>query len=255
MATENGDDVAALGALLQAYPGLLSGRVEEVARALTQATLAAAQVSAQYAGARSGSATAQQRVRLGAALSAEAASASASAGAAAARSTAGVDRDAAHGARRRWLTSGHLQQMQMDGVVFTKGKFTDGENAAIDSAVSDFVCAHGLTRQELYHQLFRRQTGQATGDKQLRRAFWPVLAETLPARQLQAIYHHVRRKYHPYNYQGAWSAAEDDALRALVAAHGPAWETISQQLGRMGTNCRDRWRYIQASARRADDGA
>ncbi|KAJ2221955.1 hypothetical protein IWW45_008735, partial [Coemansia sp. RSA 485] len=115
MATENGDDVAALGALLQAYPGLLSGRVEEVARALTQATLAAAQVSAQYAGARSGSATAQQRVRLGAALSAEAASASASAGAAA-RSTAGVDRDAAHGARRRWLTSGHLQQMQMDGV-------------------------------------------------------------------------------------------------------------------------------------------
>ncbi|KAJ1810428.1 RNA polymerase I enhancer binding protein, partial [Coemansia sp. RSA 2598] len=213
-------------------------------------------VSSQYAGARSGTATALQRVRLGAALSAESALASAesasseSALSAAAAASEAAAQHAGLGPRRRWLTSEHLQQMQMDGVVFTKGKFTGSENAAIDRAVADFVSAHGLSRQELYQQLFRRQAGQAAAsDKQLRREFWPVLAETLPTRQLQAIYHHVRRKYHPYNYQGAWSAAEDDALRRLVAAHGPAWETISRQLGRMGTNCRDRWRYIQGAAR------
>ncbi|KAJ1797681.1 RNA polymerase I enhancer binding protein, partial [Coemansia sp. RSA 2399] len=88
-----------------------------------------------------------------------------------------------------------------------------------------------------------------SSDKQLRKLFWPILAEALPARQIQAIYHHVRRKYHPHNYMGAWTAGEDDELCRLVAAHGLAWETIAQQMGRTGTNCRDHWRYIRYGPR------
>ncbi|KAJ1669926.1 RNA polymerase I enhancer binding protein, partial [Coemansia sp. RSA 25] len=97
----------------------------------------------------------------------------------------------------------------------------------------------------IYDHLFRHKTRDSTG-KQLRKAFWPILAEALPRRQIQAIYHHVRRRCHPLNHLGAWTVDEDDALRRLVAAHGPAWEAISGEMGRMGTNCRDRWRYIQS---------
>ncbi|KAJ2909671.1 RNA polymerase I enhancer binding protein [Coemansia aciculifera] len=137
--------------------------------------------------------------------------------------------------------------MQRDGVVFTKGKFTAAENAIIESAIAGFVSGQGqgLTQQQIYDHLFRQKTRDSTG-KQVRKAFWPILAEALPRRQIQAIYHHVRRQCHPLNHLGAWTASEDDALRRLVAANGPAWEAISGEMGRMGTNCRDRWRYIQS---------
>ncbi|KAI9500270.1 hypothetical protein BX070DRAFT_237674 [Coemansia spiralis] len=262
-------ELATLVELLQTYPGLLDAKVETVARALTQATLAASEASSIGAGSRQ--ATPLQRIRMGRSLlpaslqedalrpaqltqqMAHAYGASAQSGCSGgsqphAQTSAHSIRRARASSGRRWLTQQHLQQLQREGVVFTKGKFTDEENATIDEAIAIFVEAHGLSRQEMYDHLFRHKT-LSDSEKHLRKIFWPILAEALPARQIQAIYHHVRRKYHPHNYQGTWTAGEDEELRRLVAAHGPAWEAISQQLGRMGTNCRDRWRYIQSSTR------
>ncbi|KAJ2663627.1 RNA polymerase I enhancer binding protein [Coemansia sp. RSA 1199] len=299
-----GAGLAALAELLRTYPGLLDGEVGGVARALTQATVAASKVAMQ--GSSTSSMGSLEKIRLGRSLSSAAAahgrfrtsvsggsSASGESGVAG-RATAGSSSEsgqhseAGSGLRRRWFTQAHLRRLQSEGVVFRKGKFTDEENAEIDEAVTAFVEMHGLTRQEMYGHLFQRKAheagsqlqqrtqdagsqlqprtqdagseqqrrtqdaGQAGDDagRQVRRAFWPELAEALPERPLQAIYHHVRRKFHPHNYQGAWTASEDTRLQRLVAAHGPAWEAISQEMGRMGTNCRDRWRHIQGGRSR-----
>ncbi|KAJ2545137.1 RNA polymerase I enhancer binding protein, partial [Coemansia sp. RSA 1878] len=289
-----GAGLAALAELLRTYPGLLDGEVGGVARALTQATVAASKVAMQ--GSSTSSMGSLEKIRLGRSLSSAAAtharisrtsvsggsSASGEFGVAGRATTGGSSESGQHaetgsGLRRRWFTQAHLRRLQSEGVVFRKGKFTDEENAEIDEAVTAFVEMHGLTRQEMYGHLFQRKAheagnqsqqrtqdagselqrrthdaGQAGDDagRQVRRAFWPELAEALPERPLQAIYHHVRRKFHPHNYQGAWTTGEDTRLQRLVAAHGPAWEAISQEMGRMGTNCRDRWRHIQGGRSR-----
>ncbi|KAJ1737190.1 RNA polymerase I enhancer binding protein [Coemansia sp. Benny D160-2] len=265
-AEESGDpdsqDLISLVELLQTYPGLLDDKVEDVARALAQATLAVSAISLQYGESRQ--LTPLQRIRMSkraapaavpeAAMDHPTRQASRAAehmdGSRQTQAQAATGRSdrLAQKSERRWFTQQHVQRLQSEGIVFTKGKFTIEENAAIDSAISLFLATHGLNRREMYGHLFGHKAVDDS-DKHLRRLFWPILSEALPARQIQAIYHHVRRKYHPHNYQGAWTADEDDELRRLIAAHGPAWEAISQRMGRMGTSCRDRWRYIQFGAR------
>ncbi|KAJ2054464.1 RNA polymerase I enhancer binding protein [Coemansia sp. S2] len=230
---EDGDDaVMALAELLQLYSGLMDDSVEAAARALMQAKVAASEVQSMRGGAQD----ALQRVRLSRSVV-----------------NAAASRQTMIHAGRRWFTQEHLLQMQRDGVVFTKGKFTEAENTVIESTIAAFVSAHGLTQQQIYEHLFRHKTRDSTG-KQLRKAFWPILAEALPLRQVQAIYHHVRRRCHPLNHMGAWTAAEDETLLRLVADNGLAWEAISGEMGRMGTNCRDRWRYIQSQAQSGGRG-
>ncbi|KAJ2057981.1 RNA polymerase I enhancer binding protein [Coemansia sp. S100] len=261
---EDGDDaVMALAELLQLYSGLMDDSVEAAARALMQAKVAASKVQSMRGGAQD----ALQRVRLSRSV----------VNAAASRQTMIHGQTHLHAqtqalaptqqrhqphsqgpaqrhvAGRRWFTQEHLLQMQRDGVVFTKGKFTEAENTVIESTIAAFVSAHGLTQQQIYEHLFRHKTRDSTG-KQLRKAFWPILAEALPLRQVQAIYHHVRRRCHPLNHMGAWTAAEDEMLLRLVAENGLAWEAISGEMGRMGTNCRDRWRYIQSQAQSGGRG-
>ncbi|KAJ2867373.1 RNA polymerase I enhancer binding protein [Coemansia aciculifera] len=244
--------VMALAELLQLYSGLMGDSVEAAARALMQAKVAASEVQSMRGGAQD----ALQRVRLSRSV----------VNATSSRQTVHAQphtqtqtlpqtqqrhqhhnqgQAQRHGVGRRWFTQEHLMQMQRDGVVFTKGKFTEAENTVIESTIAAFVSAHGLTQQQIYDHLFRHKTRDSTG-KQLRKAFWPILAEALPLRQVQAIYHHVRRRCHPLNHMGAWTTAEDETLLRLVAENGLAWEAISGEMGRMGTNCRDRWRYIQS---------
>ncbi|KAJ1820935.1 RNA polymerase I enhancer binding protein [Coemansia sp. RSA 2675] len=255
----NSSAVLALAELLQLYSGLMDDSVEAAARALMQAKVAASEVQSMRGGVDRQDAL--QRVRLSRSVVNAAASRQTET---AARSHAerlahSQQRHHSHNpnqprrpvaAGRRWFTQQHLVQMQRDGVVFTKGKFTEAENTVIESTIAAFVSAHGLTQQQIYDHLFRHKTRDSTG-KQLRKTFWPILAEALPLRQVQAIYHHVRRRCHPLNHMGAWTRAEDETLLRLVAANGPAWEAISGEMGRMGTNCRDRWRYIQSQSVRS----
>ncbi|KAJ2609483.1 RNA polymerase I enhancer binding protein [Coemansia sp. RSA 1365] len=262
----NDGGLESLVELLQTYPGLLGNEVEVVARALAQATVAASKVAS--LGARGSAMAATERVRVGQSLVQAATRATNThirervAAEETARDNVGGEcneqsnEDVGEqwgGMRRRWFTQAHVRRLQSEGMVFKKGKFTDEENAAIDETVARLAEAHGVSGEEMYGLLFQRK-GHGEAGKRMRKAFWPALAEELPSRQMQAIYHHVRRKIHPHNYQGAWAANEDKRLRALVAAHGPAWEAISQQLGRMGSNCRDRWRYIHGAARVAHSG-
>lgn len=38
-------------------------------------------------------------------------------------------------------------------------------------------------------------------------------AAAVPQRPIIAVYHHVRRSYHPLKQQGKWTEAEDAALK------------------------------------------
>ncbi|KAJ1938130.1 RNA polymerase I enhancer binding protein, partial [Linderina pennispora] len=237
-ALDGNEDDLSLVELLRTYPGLLSDRVETVAQALAQATMAASDL---VLAKPSSSRAALQRIRHSKNTGsyqpapADPPAASRRPGAPRTGTVAG----------RRWHTQKHLQALESEGVVFTKGKFTDAENAVIETQIREFAEQHGISHSSLYEYLFQRKHRGQTG-KQLRKELWPLLSEALPTRQIQAIYHHVRRKYHPHNYQGAWTEEEDRMLARLVGTHGAAWEAISMELGRMGTNCRDRWRYLQS---------
>lgn len=41
-------------------------------------------------------------------------------------------------------------------------------------------------------------------------------AAAVPQRPIIAVYHHVRRSYHPLKQQGKWTAAEDATLKQQV---------------------------------------
>lgn len=255
-------NINALIELLTKYHGLLDENVEVVAKVLTQVTLASSDVP--FLDFNGQVMKPIQRIRASQSLAVATSSRRFIVESDDIKCTAGNEPGenkgiAASGNRgrgkcsssssRRWHTQKHLRELQSEGVTFTKGKFTDTENQVIETAMEKFVQTHDLTREEIYNHLFKSKTRDG-GGKQLRKKFWPILAEALPERQIQAIYHHVRRKCHPYNNLGAWSSKEDNTLRRLVAEHGPSWEAISGELGRMGTNCRDRWRYIQQQQQR-----
>ncbi|KAG6903479.1 hypothetical protein C0995_005502 [Termitomyces sp. Mi166 len=68
------------------------------------------------------------------------------------------------------------------------------------------------------------------------------LASAVPLRPIIAVYHHVRRTHHPLKKQGVWNADEDADLEKAVIEHGQQWEKISPIVGRMPSDCRDRYR-------------
>jgi hypothetical protein len=71
-------------------------------------------------------------------------------------------------------------------------------------------------------------------------------------RPIIAVYHHVRRTYHPLRAKGKWMPSEDEALKAAVQEYGQQWEKVSVRVGRMASDCRDRYRnHIQNSEDRA----
>jgi len=68
------------------------------------------------------------------------------------------------------------------------------------------------------------------------------LAAAVPLRPIVAVYHHVRRSHHPLKLQGQWKDHEDDLLTQAVADLGQQWEKVSFRVGRMASDCRDRYR-------------
>lgn len=64
----------------------------------------------------------------------------------------------------------------------------------------------------------------------------------MPLRPIIAVYHHVRRTFHPLSGKGKWTTEEDALLRQAVAEVGQQWEKVSSRVGRMSSDCRDRYR-------------
>ncbi|KAI5116616.1 hypothetical protein M0805_009197 [Coniferiporia weirii] len=147
------------------------------------------------------------------------------------------DPDHAHLLANKWLSATKLNELvKTKGLVYKKGKFSTSEEAAIKSAIENYRVKNGLLHEQVGEIIF------AKGAKAKDTAFWFEITSQVPQRPVVAVYHHVRRSYHPMKQQGKWMPSEDDTLRQAVAEYGLAWEKVSGRVGRMAGDCRDRWR-------------
>ncbi|KAF6762096.1 nucleolar protein [Ephemerocybe angulata] len=143
----------------------------------------------------------------------------------------------AHILSTKWLNARKLAEMVVsDKLVYKKGKFSATEERQLKDAIEAYKKVNSLSDEQMQDVIFPKN------EKVKDNAFWTGITKAVPQRPIIAVYHHVRRKHHPMKHQGAWEKHEDDALKAAVADLGQAWEKVSPRVGRMASDCRDRYR-------------
>ncbi|KAH9947219.1 hypothetical protein B0H21DRAFT_740145 [Amylocystis lapponica] len=153
----------------------------------------------------------------------------------------------AHMLANVWMNAAKLSDMvKKEGLVYKKGKFSAIEEAQLTAAIENYRSSRGLDEDQFNDLIFAKGQG--------RQAFWSEITSALHLRPIIAVYHHVRRTYHPLKQQGKWMKSEDDLLRDAVKEMGQQWERVSRIVGRMSSDCRDRYRnHIQDSELRISD--
>ncbi|ETW83814.1 hypothetical protein HETIRDRAFT_46989 [Heterobasidion irregulare TC 32-1] len=143
----------------------------------------------------------------------------------------------AHMLATKWLSANRLAEMvKTEGLVYKKGKFSAIEEAQLNKAIENYRARTGISQDALVDIIFPRNT------KDRDNAFWSEITSAVSLRPIIAVYHHVRRKNHPLKQQGRWMPIEDSMLKHAVAELGQQWEKISDRVGRMASDCRDRYR-------------
>lgn len=114
----------------------------------------------------------------------------------------------------------------------------------MSESVKRFQEQHGLEKHQIENIIFakgNRRGGTRTHDDSASR-FWSTLARNLPGRTLFAIFHHVRRTFHPYRSPTEWTEDMYAKLLAAYAEYGANWEKISEAVGRPPHDCKDHLR-------------
>ncbi|KIY49371.1 hypothetical protein FISHEDRAFT_12500, partial [Fistulina hepatica ATCC 64428] len=120
------------------------------------------------------------------------------------------------------------------GLAYKQGKFSKLEEEQLDTALRQYQKGHWLSDEQLRDLIFVKK-GRDT-------SFWSTLTMAVPQRPLSAIYAHVRRTHHPLAMQGKWTGDEDQLLIQAITDLGQQWERVSERVGRMAGDCRDRYR-------------
>ncbi|KAF8681443.1 Required for nuclear transport of RNA pol II C-terminus 1 [Rhizoctonia solani] len=138
-----------------------------------------------------------------------------------------------------WLNPAKLAELVKEqGLVYKKGKFSAIEEHQIEEALQNYAKSRSLTPPEIDAIIFSK--GKKA--KEEYSTFWSEITRAVPQRPIIAVYHHVRRTHHPMKQQGKWTPEEDAIVIAAVAELGQKWEQISLRVGRMSSDCRDRYR-------------
>ncbi|CAE6425596.1 unnamed protein product [Rhizoctonia solani] len=138
-----------------------------------------------------------------------------------------------------WLNPAKLAELVKEqGLIYKKGKFSAIEEHQIEEALQNYAKSRSLTPQEIDAIIFSK--GKKA--KEEYSTFWSEITRAVPQRPIIAVYHHVRRTHHPMKQQGKWTPEEDAIVIAAVAELGQKWEQISLRVGRMSSDCRDRYR-------------
>ncbi|KAI0340763.1 hypothetical protein BDW22DRAFT_1430434 [Trametopsis cervina] len=142
----------------------------------------------------------------------------------------------AHMLANVWMNASKLAQMvETQGLVYKKGKFSSTEEAQLNEAIDRYKATKGMSQQDLVDLIFSK-------DRVRGEAFWQEITAAIHLRPIVAVYHHVRRKFHPLANLGKWMAAEDESLRSAVLDLGQQWQKVSERVGRSAQDCRDRYR-------------
>ncbi|KAI0251329.1 hypothetical protein BJV78DRAFT_1212509 [Lactifluus subvellereus] len=137
----------------------------------------------------------------------------------------------------KWLSANRLAELaRTQGLVYKKGKFSAIEEQQLSNAIKAYKEANQIDDARFLDLVFAKN---GTGKDN---AFWAAITVAVPMRPIIAIYHHVRRAYHPLRAQGKWMPSEDALLKAAVQELGQQWEKVSDRVGRMASDCRDRYR-------------
>ncbi|KAG0643440.1 hypothetical protein HOY80DRAFT_880140 [Tuber brumale] len=114
------------------------------------------------------------------------------------------------------------------------GTFSVEEKQAIDVHLARYAENNGLTHADLCRRVWANERRKDD--------FWEGVCSVLPQRSRASIYKHVRRQYHVFTSRAKWTESEDEHLAVLVKEKGSAWKAVGDAMGRMGEDCRDRWR-------------
>jgi hypothetical protein len=126
------------------------------------------------------------------------------------------------------------------------GTFSLEERFAIDKALQDYSMVHGMSTEELKDRVW--------GNNRKKDEFWDSICSAVPNRSRASVYKHVRRSCHIFEQRAKWTSAEDAELAILVKEKGNKWKEIGEAMGRMGEDCRDRYRnYVKCGADRGTD--
>ncbi|KAI5893379.1 uncharacterized protein SCHCODRAFT_071743 [Schizophyllum commune H4-8] len=135
------------------------------------------------------------------------------------------------------MSSAKLQEMvKTEGLVYKKGKFSAIEENALKNAIQQYRENNGLSEEQLYELIFAKDRTVS------HQTFWSEITYAVPQRPVNSVYHYVKRAYHPLKQQGRWSEEEDARLKQAVTDLGQSWERVSERVGRMPGDCRDRYR-------------
>ncbi|CAZ79656.1 unnamed protein product [Tuber melanosporum] len=114
------------------------------------------------------------------------------------------------------------------------GTFSVEEKQAIDVHLARYAEDNGLAHADLCRRVWANERRKDD--------FWEGVCSVLPQRSRASIYKHVRRQYHVFSSRAKWTESEDEHLATLVKEKGSAWKAVGDAMGRMGEDCRDRWR-------------
>ncbi|KAH7887607.1 hypothetical protein F5I97DRAFT_1805530 [Phlebopus sp. FC_14] len=148
-----------------------------------------------------------------------------------------INPDHAYMLANKWMNASKLAELvKTQGLVYKKGKFSAIEEQQLRTAIETFKAQRALSDDQVLEVIFQKN------EKAKDNTFWSEITAAVPQRPIIAVYHHVRRTFHPKKQQGKWMPEEDNLLKQAVADLGQQWEKVSEIVGRMSSDCRDRYR-------------
>ena len=125
------------------------------------------------------------------------------------------------------------------------GPYTAAEAEKLDRFRHAYCAANNMSVEQFNNHIQSSMRGNPTATE-----IFNECHEVLPYRPRMSVHKYCRRHFHNFQ-RGTWSAEDDEMLKHAVAEKGNNWKAISEMVGRMADDCRDRYRnYVHNSENR-----
>ena len=125
------------------------------------------------------------------------------------------------------------------------GPYTAAEAEKLDRFRHAYCEANNMSVEQFNNHIQSSMRGNPTATE-----IFNECHEILPYRPRMSVQKYCRRHFHNFQ-RGTWYAEDDEMLKLAVAEKGNNWKAISEMVGRMADDCRDRYRnYVHNSENR-----
>ncbi|KAK4051288.1 RNA polymerase I enhancer binding protein [Microbotryomycetes sp. JL221] len=155
----------------------------------------------------------------------------------------------------KWLPLSAIQEyVKQHNITYRKGRFSAEEDQDLTKAIEAYQYQKSLDKDQMRQLIMtpKKSTTNKTlignsNSSSYDNDFWPMLTQTLAlkygVRPVLAVYNHVRLMYQTGRKAGTFTEQDDENLLKLIKQFGQAWTKIGLELGRVPTDCKDR--YVQ----------